>query len=60
VVFCRTVMLPVPTSPAVVNLTPSLVAEMTTAWGGGGEGWKGRRVRGKGGVEVAGAGGLHG
>jgi hypothetical protein len=31
VVFCRTVMFAVPTSPLVLNLTPSLVAVMTTA-----------------------------
>jgi hypothetical protein len=30
-VFCRTVMFAVPTSPLVLNLTPSLVAVITTA-----------------------------
>jgi hypothetical protein len=33
VVFCRTVTLAVPTSPLVVNLTPSLVALITTEVG---------------------------
>jgi hypothetical protein len=34
VVFCRTVMFAVPTSPLVLNFTPSLVAVITTAAAG--------------------------
>jgi hypothetical protein len=53
VLFCRTVMLAVPTSPLVLNLTPSLVALICTAGhtqhtrAASSMGWQWQSLRGK-------------